>query len=77
VLSAWRWASFDSFNRFRRRWALAFQVVDDILDFTGVNQQLGKTGRQRTWPPATSNRPALLWPRERPALTGPDEREFW
>merc|ERR1712100_794537 len=32
----------DSLYRFGRQLGLAFQVVDDILDFTGSDQQLGK-----------------------------------
>jgi all-trans-nonaprenyl-diphosphate synthase len=54
---------------------LAFQVVDDILDFTGSDQQLGK--------PAASDlssgyltAPALYALEERPALSGLIEREF-
>jgi all-trans-nonaprenyl-diphosphate synthase len=54
---------------------MAFQVVDDILDFTGSDQQLGK--------PAASDlasgyltAPALYALQERPALAGLIERDF-
>jgi len=65
----------DSLYRFGRQLGLAFQVVDDILDFTGSDQQLGK--------PAASDlasgyltAPALYALEERPALAGLIEREF-
>ena len=62
-------------HHFGRQLGLAFQVVDDILDFTGSDQQLGK--------PAASDlasgyltAPALYAIEERPALTRLIEREF-
>ena len=65
----------DSLYRFGRQLGLAFQVVDDILDFTGSDQQLGK--------PAASDlaagyltAPVLFALEERPALAGLIEREF-
>jgi all-trans-nonaprenyl-diphosphate synthase len=65
----------DELYRFGRQLGLAFQVVDDILDFTGSDQQLGK--------PAASDlatgyltAPALYALEERPALAGLIEREF-
>jgi all-trans-nonaprenyl-diphosphate synthase len=65
----------DALFRFGRQLGLAFQVVDDILDFTGSDQQLGK--------PAASDlasgyltAPALYALQERPALAGLIEREF-
>jgi all-trans-nonaprenyl-diphosphate synthase len=65
----------ESLHRFGRQLGLAFQVVDDILDFTGSDQQLGK--------PAASDlasgyltAPALYALEERPALSGLIEREF-
>jgi all-trans-nonaprenyl-diphosphate synthase len=65
----------ESLQRFGRQLGLAFQVVDDILDFTGSDQQLGK--------PAASDlasgyltAPALYALEERPALAGLIEREF-
>ena len=65
----------DALYRFGRQLGLAFQVVDDILDFTGSDQQLGK--------PAASDlasgyltAPALYALEERPALSGLIEREF-
>ncbi len=68
-------AELDSLYRFGRQLGLAFQVVDDILDFTGSDQQLGK--------PAASDlasgyltAPALYALEERPALAGLIEREF-
>jgi all-trans-nonaprenyl-diphosphate synthase len=58
-----------------RQLGLAFQVVDDILDFTGSDQQLGK--------PAASDlasgyltAPALYALDEQPTLAGLIEREF-
>ncbi|MGB5240174.1 MAG: solanesyl diphosphate synthase, partial [Prochlorococcaceae cyanobacterium] len=61
--------------RFGRQLGLAFQVVDDILDFTGSDQQLGK--------PAASDlatgyltAPVLYALEERPALAGLIEREL-
>jgi all-trans-nonaprenyl-diphosphate synthase len=65
----------ESLHRFGRQLGLAFQVVDDILDFTGSDQQLGK--------PAASDlasgyltAPALYALEERPALAVLIEREF-
>jgi len=65
----------DALFHFGRQLGLAFQVVDDILDFTGSDQQLGK--------PAASDlasgyltAPVLYALEERPALTGLIEREF-
>jgi all-trans-nonaprenyl-diphosphate synthase len=58
-----------------RQLGLAFQVVDDILDFTGSEQQLGK--------PAASDlasgyltAPVLYALEEQPTLAGLIEREF-
>ncbi len=60
---------------FGRQLGLAFQVVDDILDFTANDKQLGK--------PAASDlasgyltAPALYALEEKPALSGLVEREF-
>ncbi|MEB3265962.1 MAG: solanesyl diphosphate synthase [Cyanobacteriota bacterium] len=62
-------------HQFGRQLGLAFQVVDDILDFTGNDQQLGK--------PAASDlasgyltAPVLYALEERPALAGLIDREF-
>ncbi len=62
-------------NRFGKQLGLAFQVVDDILDFTGNDKQLGK--------PAASDlasgyltAPALYALEEMPSLAGLIEREF-
>jgi all-trans-nonaprenyl-diphosphate synthase len=75
VLSGLEAERLDSLHRFGRQLGLAFQVVDDILDFTGSDQQLGK--------PAASDlasgyltAPALYALEERPALAGLIEREF-
>jgi len=75
VLSALPGERLDALHRFGRQLGLAFQVVDDILDFTGSDQQLGK--------PAASDlasgyltAPALYALEERPALAGLIEREF-
>jgi all-trans-nonaprenyl-diphosphate synthase len=65
----------DALYRFGRQLGLAFQVVDDILDFTASDQQLGK--------PAASDlasgyltAPVLYALEERPSLAGLIEREF-
>ncbi|MFM1900103.1 MAG: hypothetical protein RLZZ216_679 [Cyanobacteriota bacterium] len=65
----------DSLYHYGRQLGLAFQVVDDILDFTGSDQQLGK--------PAASDlasgyltAPALYALEEQPKLAGLIEREF-
>jgi len=75
VLSGLPEDQLDCLYRFGRQLGLAFQVVDDILDFTGSDQQLGK--------PAASDlasgyltAPALYALEERPALAGLIEREF-
>jgi all-trans-nonaprenyl-diphosphate synthase len=75
VLSGLPETQLDDLYRFGRQLGLAFQVVDDILDFTGSDQQLGK--------PAASDlasgyltAPALYALEERPALAGLIEREF-
>jgi len=68
-------ATRDALRRYGHAIGLAFQVVDDILDFTGDDQQLGK--------PAASDlasgyltAPALYALEERPVLAGLIEREF-
>ena len=75
VLTGLPVSQLDDLYRFGRQLGLAFQVVDDILDFTGSDQQLGK--------PAASDlasgyltAPALYALQERPALAGLIEREF-
>jgi all-trans-nonaprenyl-diphosphate synthase len=75
VLSELPLNHLDALYHFGRQLGLAFQVVDDILDFTGSDQQLGK--------PAASDlasgyltAPALYAIEERPALLGLIEREF-
>jgi all-trans-nonaprenyl-diphosphate synthase len=75
VLSGLPEVHLDGLYRFGRQLGLAFQVVDDILDFTGSDQQLGK--------PAASDlasgyltAPALYALEEHPALAGLIEREF-
>ena len=75
MLSGLEEPQLDGLYRFGRQLGLAFQVVDDILDFTGSDQQLGK--------PAASDlasgyltAPALYALEERPALAGLIEREF-
>ncbi|MBM5801570.1 MAG: solanesyl diphosphate synthase [Cyanobacteria bacterium K_DeepCast_35m_m2_023] len=75
VLSGLAADKLDELYRFGRQLGLAFQVVDDILDFTADDQQLGK--------PAASDlasgyltAPALYALEERPALAGLIEREF-
>jgi all-trans-nonaprenyl-diphosphate synthase len=75
VLSELPAPRLDELYRFGRQLGLAFQVVDDILDFTGDDEQLGK--------PAASDlasgyltAPALYALEERPTLAGLIEREF-
>ena len=75
VLSDQTPQQLDQLYRFGRQLGLAFQVVDDILDFTGSEQQLGK--------PAASDlasglltAPALYALEEQPVLAGLIEREF-
>jgi all-trans-nonaprenyl-diphosphate synthase len=75
VLSELPLQQLEELYRFGRQLGLAFQVVDDILDFTGDDAQLGK--------PAASDlasgyltAPALYALEERPALAGLVEREF-
>ena len=75
VLSDLPAEQLDDLYSFGRQLGLAFQVVDDILDFTGSDQQLGK--------PAASDlasgyltAPALYALEERPALAVLIEREF-
>ncbi|QEY31463.1 solanesyl diphosphate synthase [Synechococcus sp. RSCCF101] len=75
VLSGLPEERLEALTTFGRQLGLAFQVVDDILDFTGSDQQLGK--------PAASDlasgyltAPALYALEERPALGGLIEREF-
>ncbi len=75
VLSGLAGARLDDLFLFGRQLGLAFQVVDDILDFTASDQQLGK--------PAASDlasgyltAPVLYALQERPALGRLIEREF-
>jgi all-trans-nonaprenyl-diphosphate synthase len=75
VLSGLADDRLEDLYRFGRQLGLAFQVVDDILDFTGSDQQLGK--------PAASDlatgyltAPVLFALEERPALAGLIEREL-
>jgi len=75
VLSGLPSTQLDALHRFGRQLGLAFQVVDDILDFTGSEQQLGK--------PAASDlasgyltAPVLYAFEEQPALARLIEREF-
>jgi len=75
VLSGLPEGRLDALQQFGRQLGLAFQVVDDILDFTGSEQQLGK--------PAASDlasgyltAPALYALEERPSLAVLIEREF-
>ncbi len=75
VLSGTSDALAESFYQYGRSLGLAFQVVDDILDFTGSEEVLGK--------PAGSDllsgnltAPALYAMEENPYLTTLIEREF-
>jgi all-trans-nonaprenyl-diphosphate synthase len=75
VLSGLEEPRLDALQQFGRQLGLAFQVVDDILDFTGNEQQLGK--------PAASDlasgyltAPVLYALEERPSLAMLIEREF-
>ncbi len=75
VLSGQSNNNLKSLNFFGKQLGLAFQVVDDILDFTGSDLQLGK--------PAASDlasgyltAPALFALEDSPHLAGLIEREF-
>tara|TARA_Y100001968_G_scaffold189649_1_gene173810 strand:+ start:136 stop:1107 length:972 start_codon:yes stop_codon:yes gene_type:complete len=75
VLSDLSEYEFKKLHTFGRQLGLAFQVVDDILDFTSNDQQLGK--------PAASDlatgyltAPALYALEEKPALATLIDREF-
>ncbi len=75
VLSNQSQENLKALHHFGRQLGLAFQVVDDILDFTGSEQQLGK--------PAASDlasgyltAPALFALEENPTFAGLIEREF-
>jgi len=75
VLSGESSDHLQALHHYGRQLGLAFQVVDDILDFTGSDQQLGK--------PAASDlasgyltAPALYALDEQPTLAGLIEREF-
>jgi len=75
VLSGCTDPQLESLYHYGRQLGLAFQVVDDILDFTGNDQQLGK--------PAASDlssgyltAPALYALEENPSLGVLIEREF-
>lgn len=75
VLSGCTDEQLDSLYQFGRQLGLAFQVVDDVLDFTGSDQQLGK--------PAASDlasgyltAPSFYAIEEAPELKTLIEREF-
>ena len=75
VLSGCTELQLESLYRYGRQLGLAFQVVDDILDFTGNDQQLGK--------PAASDlssgyltAPALYALEQNPSMAVLIEREF-
>ena len=75
VLSGCTEPQLESLYHYGRQLGLAFQVVDDILDFTGSDQQLGK--------PAASDlssgyltAPALFALEQNPSLGVLIEREF-
>ena len=75
VLSGCSELQLESLYRYGRQLGLAFQVVDDILDFTGSDQQLGK--------PAASDlssgyltAPALYALEQNPSMGVLIEREF-
>ena len=75
VLSGCTEPQLESLYRYGRQLGLAFQVVDDILDFTGNDQQLGK--------PAASDlssgyltAPALYALEQNPSMGVLIEREF-
>jgi all-trans-nonaprenyl-diphosphate synthase len=61
--------------RFGRQLGLAFQVVDDILDFTADADQLGKPAASDL-ASGTLTAPVLFAMEEQPALAGLIEREF-
>ena len=75
ILSDWTPEQANALYHYGRHWGLAFQVVDDILDFTGSAESLGK--------PAGSDlksgnltAPVLYAMEEQPYLKTLIEREF-
>jgi all-trans-nonaprenyl-diphosphate synthase len=75
ILSDWTSEQANALYHYGRHWGLAFQVVDDILDFTGSAESLGK--------PAGSDlksgnltAPVLYAMEEQPYLKTLIEREF-
>jgi len=75
ILSDWNSEDSSALYHYGRHWGLAFQIVDDILDFTGSMESLGK--------PAGSDlksgnltAPVLFAMEEQPYLKTLIEREF-
>jgi all-trans-nonaprenyl-diphosphate synthase len=75
ILSDWSLEQAQAMYHYGRHWGLAFQIVDDILDFTGSMESLGK--------PAGSDlksgnltAPVLYAMDEQPYLKTLIEREF-
>ena len=75
VLSDLPTDQLDRLHRFGRQLGLAFQVVDDILDFTASDAQLGKPAASDL-ASGTLTAPVLFAMEEQPALAGLIEREF-
>jgi len=75
VLSELPAEQLDLLHRFGRQLGLAFQVVDDILDFTGSDVQLGKPAASDL-ASGTLTAPVLFAMEETPSLAGLIDREF-
>ncbi len=75
VLSELPAEQLDLLHRFGRQLGLAFQVVDDILDFTGSDAQLGKPAASDL-ASGTLTAPVLFAMEETPSLAGLIDREF-
>ena len=75
VLSDLPAEQLDLLHRFGRQLGLAFQVVDDILDFTGSDAQLGKPAASDL-ASGTLTAPVLFAMEETPSLAGLIDREF-
>ncbi len=75
VLSGQNNQELKQLHHFGRQLGLAFQIVDDILDFTGSDQQLGKPAA-KDLASGYLTAPALYAMETHPSLAGLIDREF-